>query len=219
MTTAISKLTSAFATGSTTVPRFFFPHQRRNTCSFKSASTSAPSAFASFLKSPLVGSARLVLLQAGSSISLLLFLLLIKARLSDTISIFSFYFISLSQVVMFHLLSQSSLHPSSPPSSRILVARQERELQAEFLLRGREGEEEGRTASRASKAELESSLRALQRSPECAGLLRCLSYSLEVNARSLEDREGCRKSYVRCGEQGLLGHLNRLLEALDERKA
>ena len=48
---------------------------------------------------------------------------------------------------------------------------------------------------------------------------RCLNYSLEVNVRSWEDREECKRSYVGCKEEGLLDHLNRLLEALDERAA
>ena len=50
-------------------------------------------------------------------------------------------------------------------------------------------------------------------------LCRCLNYSLEVSVKSLSEREDCRRSYVSCGDQGLLGHLNTLLQALDERAA
>ena len=125
-------------------------------------------------------SLRFILAQAGSSVSLLCFLVIIK-------------------MLMFQLLSQGGGQalPSVVPTQDLSVPQTQ--------------------VFHEDKRELQSSLHALQQSPECSKLLQCLDYGLELRVNNASDYEWCKRNYVKCKSQGLLHHLNRLLEAVDER--
>ena len=66
---------------------------------------------------------------------------------------------------------------------------------------------------------LKESLSALQESEECSKLLSCLNYGLEVKIEDAGEFRDCKQYYLRCKTQGLLHHLNRVLEAVDAQQA
>ena len=65
---------------------------------------------------------------------------------------------------------------------------------------------------------LKESLAALQQSDECSRLLSCLNYGLEVRIENAGEFQDCKQYYLKCKSQGLLPHLDRLLEAVDSQQ-
>lgn len=120
---------------------------------------------------------RLLLAQAGSSLSLLCLLLVVK-------------------VVLLQLLSQ----PRSP--QQVVVVQEEP----------------------SHRRDLRHSLKLLQQSPDCSSLLQCIeddliSVDLVDNDDADDDQKwvaACQENYRGCERQGLMHHVDKILEALED---
>ena len=67
-----------------------------------------------------------------------------------------------------------------------------------------------------SKEELRESFRALRSSPNCSALLGCLNFGLSVREDIGEEGIArCKQNFLQCRDEGLLHHLDNLLEAVD----
>lgn len=134
-----------------------------------------------------------LLAQGGSSFSLLCFLFLIK-------------------VLIFQLFTTQS--PSLPNSGNSATSSSSSYghlfpmLPYQFQL-GFQGQQQ------LKKHQLKVSLDALQTSEECSRLLSCLNYGLEVRIDDAREFQDCKQYYLGCKSQGLLHHLNSVLEAVD----
>jgi hypothetical protein len=72
------------------------------------------------------------------------------------------------------------------------------------------------TARILPRSDLMASLQLLENDADCASLLKCLDFGLEVNVEDPEEFTSCKTSFIQCKSRGLLHHLYKILEAIDE---